>query len=161
MVSKIFQDVFRVVADGRQFDALPFESWKCVLQLDQLPFAERSPVRGTEKEKNGSFRSFQGVETLYPAKLIADGKGRSLLAHSKPNGHRFEGNQLDRFAIECPADGHGVPQMRGYRCLRFKAVEHTAGVVVQREFCSGNLLGAFGGFIKGFVGIARAGNKNA
>ena len=44
-VSKILQDFFRVVANGRQPDPLLFESRDCALQLDQLPFAERSPVR--------------------------------------------------------------------------------------------------------------------
>ena len=56
-VGKIFQDFFRVIADGRQLDPLLFESRDGALQLDQLPFAERSPVRGTEKEKNGSLRT--------------------------------------------------------------------------------------------------------
>jgi hypothetical protein len=70
-VSKIFQDFFRVIANGRQLDPLLFESRDCALQLDQLPFAERSPVRGTEKEKNGAVRSFQSIESLYPAKLVA------------------------------------------------------------------------------------------
>jgi len=57
LVGKIFQDFFRVIADGRQLDPLLFESRDGALQLDQLPFAERSPVRGTEKEKNGSLRT--------------------------------------------------------------------------------------------------------
>jgi len=71
-VGKIFQDFFRVIADGRQLDPLLFESRDCALQLDQLPFAKRSPVRRTEKEKNGAVRSFQGIESLYPAKLVAN-----------------------------------------------------------------------------------------
>ena len=49
-VSKIFQDFFRVIADGRQLDPLLFESRDCALQLDQLPFAEGSPVGRTEEE---------------------------------------------------------------------------------------------------------------
>ena len=71
-VGKIFQDFFRVIADGRQLDPLLFESRDGALQLDQLPFAERSPVGGTEKEKNGSVPSFQGIESLYAAKLVAN-----------------------------------------------------------------------------------------
>jgi hypothetical protein len=63
-VSKIFQDLIGVIADGRQLDPLLFKSRDCALQLDQLPFTEGSPVRGTEKEKNGAVRSFQGVESL-------------------------------------------------------------------------------------------------
>jgi hypothetical protein len=46
---KELQDFFRVVADGRQLDALLFKSRDGALQLDQLPFAERSPVRRTKK----------------------------------------------------------------------------------------------------------------
>src|SRR5271169_6693675 len=70
-VRKKLQDFFRVVADGRQLDLLLFESWNCTLQLDQLPFAEGSPVRGAEKEKEGAVRAFQRVESLCPAKLVA------------------------------------------------------------------------------------------
>ena len=71
-VGKIFQDFFRVIADGRQLDPLLFESRDGALQLDQLPFAERSPVRGTEKEKNSAVRSFQGIESLHPARLVVN-----------------------------------------------------------------------------------------
>jgi hypothetical protein len=56
-VRKIFEYLFRVIADGRQLDPLRFESWDSALQLDQLPFAEGSPVSGTEKEENGAVRS--------------------------------------------------------------------------------------------------------
>jgi hypothetical protein len=71
-VSKVIQDFFRVIADGRQLDPLLFESRDGALQLDQLPFAKRSPVRGAEKEQNGAVRSFQGIESLYPAKLVVN-----------------------------------------------------------------------------------------
>ena len=39
-----FQDFLIVVADGGELDALLLESRDCALQLNQLPFAERSPV---------------------------------------------------------------------------------------------------------------------
>src|SRR5215472_149625 len=52
-VSKIPQDFFRVIADGRELDSLSFKPWNRILQLDQLPFAERSPVSRTEKQQNG------------------------------------------------------------------------------------------------------------
>ena len=71
-VSKVFQDFFRVIADGRQLDPLLFESRDGALQLDQLPFAERSPVRGAEKKKYGAVRSFQRFQSLYPAKLVVN-----------------------------------------------------------------------------------------
>ena len=70
-VSKELEDTFGVVADGRQLDALLFESRKCTLQLDQLPFAERSPVGGTEEEKNRAALPLQGGECLRPAELVA------------------------------------------------------------------------------------------
>jgi hypothetical protein len=44
-VGEKFQNLFGIVADGRQFDSLLFESRNRALQLDQLPFAEGSPVR--------------------------------------------------------------------------------------------------------------------
>jgi hypothetical protein len=58
---KISQDFFGVITDGRQLDSLLFESWECALQLDQLPFAERSPVRGTEKQQHRAVCSLQAV----------------------------------------------------------------------------------------------------
>ena len=70
-VGEKFQDLLRVVADGSQFDSLFFESRGRVLQLDQLPFAEWSPVGGTEKENDGSVRSFQRGESLRLAELVA------------------------------------------------------------------------------------------
>jgi hypothetical protein len=57
-LSKIFQDFFRVIADSGQLDPLFFESRDCALQLDQLPFAEWSPISGAEKEKNGAVCTF-------------------------------------------------------------------------------------------------------
>jgi hypothetical protein len=61
VVGKKFQDFFRVIADSSQLDPLLLESRNRTLQLDQLPFAERSPVGGTEKEKNSAVRSFQAI----------------------------------------------------------------------------------------------------
>src|SRR5271169_703065 len=78
-VGEKLQDFFRVIADGRQLDPLLFESRNCTLQLDQLPFAEGSPVGGTEKQKHRAVRSFQGIERLHPAKLVAKRKSWSLL----------------------------------------------------------------------------------
>jgi hypothetical protein len=73
------QDFFAVIADGRQLDPLLLEPRYGALQLDQLPFAERSPVRGTEKEQDGAVRSFQAIESLNPAKLIVNRKSGCLL----------------------------------------------------------------------------------
>src|SRR5713226_1013239 len=60
-----------VIADGRYFDPLVFKSCFRVLQLDQLPLAVGSPVGRTEKEKNRAVRSFQRIEALLSAKLVA------------------------------------------------------------------------------------------
>jgi hypothetical protein len=53
-IGKKLEDFWRVVADRGQLDALFLESRDGALQLDQLPFAEGSPVGGTKEEKNGS-----------------------------------------------------------------------------------------------------------
>jgi hypothetical protein len=71
-VGKVFQDFFRVIAEGRQLDPLLFESRDGALQLDQLPFAERSPVRGAEKKKYGAVCSFQHFQSLYAAELVVN-----------------------------------------------------------------------------------------
>jgi len=78
-VGKKFQDFLRVVADDRELDALLFESRNGALQLDQLPFAEGSPVGGTEKQKDRPVRFFESIERLYPSKLVVSRKSRSLL----------------------------------------------------------------------------------
>jgi hypothetical protein len=71
-VGKKLEDLFRVVTDSRQFDALLLESLSGTLQLDQLPFTERSPVGGTEEEKYGATSSFQCVQALRSAELVAN-----------------------------------------------------------------------------------------
>jgi hypothetical protein len=48
LVSKVFDDFFAVIADGRQLDTLLFKSLDGALQLDQLPLTVGSPVGGTE-----------------------------------------------------------------------------------------------------------------
>jgi hypothetical protein len=86
-VGEEFQDFLGVVADGRELDALLFESWECALQLDQLPFAEGSPVRGTEEKKNCAVRAFEGFEGLDAAELIAGGKVGGFLADVEADRH--------------------------------------------------------------------------
>ena len=79
-VREVLQYCFAVVADCRKLDSLVFESRLRGLQLDQLPFAVGSPVGRTEKEKNCALGSFQRVEALLMAELIASRECRSLLA---------------------------------------------------------------------------------
>jgi hypothetical protein len=84
-VGKIFDDGFAVIAERRQLDALLFKSCDGSLQLDQLPFAVRSPVGGTEYQQNGSVRPFQGFESLHISKLVARGKIGRLLPDLQSN----------------------------------------------------------------------------
>jgi hypothetical protein len=79
-VGEEFQDFLGVIADGRELDALLFEPGVCALQLDQLPFAEGSPVGGTEKEEDCAVRAFQSFERLHVAEFVARGKIGSFLA---------------------------------------------------------------------------------
>jgi hypothetical protein len=57
-IAKEFQNFFIVIADGGKFDALLFEALRCVLQLDQLRFAEGSPIGGTKKKEHGAVGTF-------------------------------------------------------------------------------------------------------
>jgi hypothetical protein len=107
-VGEKFQDFFRVIADSSQFDPLLLESRNRTLQLDQLPFAERSPIGETEKEKNGAVRAFQAIESLYPAKLVAKRKRRSLLTDRKANRHQLDGSYPNRVAVERSPNGHRI-----------------------------------------------------
>ncbi len=111
------QDFFAVIANSRQLDPLLLEPRYGALQLDQLPFAERSPVRGTEKKKNGAVRSFQALKCLYPAKLIVNRKSGRLLTDRQPNRHQLGGSHLNRIAIERSSEGYRISQMSGYSIL--------------------------------------------
>ena len=84
-VREVFQNGFGIVADSSQFDALLFESRFSALQLDQLPFAIRSPVRRTEEEENRAFRSFERIQILAAAKLIAQRESWRALATLEPD----------------------------------------------------------------------------
>jgi hypothetical protein len=48
-VSKVLEDLVAIVTDGRQLDAALLETLFRILQLDQLRFAERSPIGGAEE----------------------------------------------------------------------------------------------------------------
>src|SRR5215471_8589531 len=112
-VGKELQDFFRVIADGRELQALLLESNDGALQLDQLPFAERSPIRGTEKQKNGAVRSFEAVESLRMAQLIVEGEGRGLPADRETDGHRLDGADSNRVAVEFAAESDRLAEMAG------------------------------------------------
>jgi len=58
-IGEVLEDRLTVVADGCDFDAACFNPLFRVLQLDQLRFAEGSPIRGPEEKKNRSVRPAQ------------------------------------------------------------------------------------------------------
>ena len=70
-IPEVFQYGFVVIADRRQFDSLLLKPCFGVLELNQLPFAVRSPIRGTEEEENRSVRCLQTFQCLLPPKLVA------------------------------------------------------------------------------------------
>jgi hypothetical protein len=160
-VAKKLQDFFRVIADGRQLDPLLFESRNRTLQLDQLPFAEWSPVGRTEKEKDCTVRAFQRIESLCPAKLVANRKSGCLLPDREPDGHQLDGSQLNGIAIECSPDGHRIAQLPSNLSLGLKAIDEAVRVVVKSQLRAGHAPGALGRLIESLVGVARAGHQDA
>jgi hypothetical protein len=48
LIGKVFDDRFTVIAERGQLDALLLISGDRSLQLNQLPFAVRSPIGGTK-----------------------------------------------------------------------------------------------------------------
>ncbi len=108
-VGEVLQYFLAVIADCRQFDPLLFKSCFRVLQLDQLPFAVGSPVGRAKKEKNGAVRSFQRIEALLLAKLVAGRESRRLLTHGEPNvGEHLEGSDVKGIALDGATDGDAV-----------------------------------------------------
>jgi hypothetical protein len=83
-VREILEHAYRIVTDGRHAEPLVADRLQILFQLDELNLAERSPVRGTEEDKNGPFRTHDGRERLGPAFLVLRGKGGNLLSHSRP-----------------------------------------------------------------------------
>jgi hypothetical protein len=160
-VGEEFQDFFGVIADGGEFYALFFEPRIRALQLDQLPFAEGSPVGGTEEEKDGAVRASQSFESLDVAEFVARGKIGSLLADGEADGHRFGGCDFDCVFVEGAADCYRVTEMGGDFVLRFEGIHDAVGVVVENDFCAGDIFEAFGGFVEGFVGVAGARDEDA
>ena len=66
-----FQNFLGIVADGGQPEPLLLKSRHRALQLNQLPLAKGSPIRGTEEEKHGPVRALQGFERLDVAEFVA------------------------------------------------------------------------------------------
>jgi hypothetical protein len=87
-VGKVLQDFRAIVTDRRQLDPSALESLFCLLELDELRFAERSPVGGAEEKKNSPIRSPQGLVRLWAIKLIAQCEGGHLLSDWQADGSR-------------------------------------------------------------------------
>ena len=85
-VGVVLKDRLAIVADGCQLDALLLESWFGILQLDELRFAERSPIGGAEEQQDCAVRPFQRGVGLVAVKLIAQRKSRRLRPDGKTNG---------------------------------------------------------------------------
>ena len=80
-IAEVLEDRLTVIADGCDFDATCFEPLFRVLQLDQLRFAEGSPIGRTEEKQNRPFRPLQCLNGLVMAKLVRRSKGRRFLSH--------------------------------------------------------------------------------
>src|SRR6266853_1496971 len=112
-----FQDRHAVIADRSEFDPLFLESCLGVLQLDQLPFAIGSPIRGTEEEEHRSLRSLQTFQRLFMAELVASGKRWRFLADGKSNRSEYlKRGDADGTVFKRPLDRYALPQMP--HCLR-------------------------------------------
>src|SRR6516225_574661 len=153
-IRKIFQDLLGVIADGCEFDSLLFESGDSTLQLDQLPFAERSPISGAEKQQNGPFRSLQCVQRLCTTKLVARRKSGSPLTHLESDRQQLDRCHVNGGIVECPVDGHAVSQVSGNELLRLKAIHGSSCIVIERKGCALCRPSALARFSKRFISVA-------
>ncbi len=80
-IGEVLEDRLTVIAYGCDLDATCFEPLFRILQLDQLRFAEGSPIRRTEEKQNRPFRSLQCLNGLVMAKLVRRSEGRRFLSH--------------------------------------------------------------------------------
>ena len=84
-IGEVLEDRLTVIADGCDLDATCFEPLFRVLQLNQLRFAEGSPVGRTEEKQNRPVRPLQCLDGLVMAKLVPRSKGWRLLSHLQSN----------------------------------------------------------------------------
>jgi len=135
-VCEEFQDFFGVVADGGELYALLFESGIRALQLDQLPFAEGSPVGGAEEEKNRAVGAFESFEAIVHGRIRRGRKSWGLFGQRRG---RWDMGPAEATLIvsssRAAVDGNSVAEMAGDFCsLRLKRVHHAVGVVVESDF---------------------------
>ena len=80
-IRKALERAHGIVAQRRHAETLFFDCSKILLQLHELDFTERSPIRGAKKDQHRSFRSHDRFNRLRPAVLILRGKGWNLLTY--------------------------------------------------------------------------------
>jgi hypothetical protein len=154
-VGEILQYFLAVIADCRQFDPLLFKSCFCVLQLDQLPFAVGSPVGRAEKQKNGAVWSFQRIQALLLAKLVARRESGRLPPHCESNAsERLEGGDVENIALNGATDGDAVAEMTNGLVLWIEDEYLSGSIVVQGA--RHTLLSALGCLGESFVRAAIA-----
>ena len=78
-IGEVLQDCRRIIADGRQSHALATQRLGVLIQLDQLGFAERSPVGGAVEHHHQALRPAQRFESLRLSVLIGKRKRRKFL----------------------------------------------------------------------------------
>jgi hypothetical protein len=66
----------RIVADGGEPEAPALQVFPALLQLDELAFAERSPVGRAVEDKDGPFRTGYGLQRLLYPVLVGKSKVR-------------------------------------------------------------------------------------
>ena len=87
-LSEVLQYGRTVVADRSQLDPMLPKSLFRILQLHELRFAERSPIRGPEEKKNRSVGFAQCVIWRGIAKLIVRCEGRRVLSNVQSDSGR-------------------------------------------------------------------------
>ena len=60
---EVLERADRIVADRQNAESLLSDRFQMLLQLHELDFAERSPVRRTEKDQHGSLRAHDRLES--------------------------------------------------------------------------------------------------
>ena len=116
---EVLEDSLAIVTDSGQLQSLRLEPLFCVLQLDQLRFAEGSPVGGTEEKQDRALRTFQCVIGLFVTRLIPESKRRSALPDFDADGRRS--HTMDGWAFLCDEKARNSDEEQDGSC-RFSLV---------------------------------------
>ncbi len=157
-IREILKYFYAVVADRGQRNALFFEARLSALQLDQLPFAVRSPIGRTEKQEHGAILSFERSETLMMTKLVANGKIRRLRTHRQSDaGEQFDGRHADDIVLSRSVHRDTVSQVASRLILRLQVINLPGGIVIENQPGAGpTILSALGRLRKSLFGGAAA-----